>query len=97
MSKRKSKHVGSSLTSLFDEMGITEEVNALTYKKMIAAQIQATMKKRRITQVELAKKMKTSRTVVNRLLDPSDAGVTLSTLTKVSKALGLGLRLSLVT
>jgi antitoxin HicB len=43
----------------------------------------------------LASSMGTSRTVVYRLLDPSDTGVTLETLSRVARALGLGLKVSL--
>jgi DNA-binding Xre family transcriptional regulator len=49
------------------------------------------MKRRKITQVKLAKAMRTSRTVVHRLLDPHDTSVTLATLAKASKALGVKL------
>ena len=85
------KHIGSTLHSLFDETGERETVNLLTQKKLIAARIVGAMAKRRMTQTELARSMKTSRTVVHRLLDPSDTGVTLSTLWKASNALGVKL------
>lgn len=49
------------------------------------------MARRKMTQTELAKAMKTSRTVVYRLLDPKDTSVTLATLAKASKALGVKL------
>jgi antitoxin HicB len=85
------KHIGSTLNSLFAETGEQETVNLLTQKKLIAARIVVAMAKRRMTQTELARSMKTSRTVVHRLLDPSDTGVTLSTLWKASNALGVKL------
>lgn len=44
-----------------------------------------------MTQAGLAEAMATSRTVVHRLLDPSDTGVTLATMIKASKALGVKL------
>jgi antitoxin HicB len=49
------------------------------------------MVRQKMTQVELAKAMRTSRTVVHRLLDPHDTSVTLATLAKASKALGVRL------
>jgi transcriptional regulator with XRE-family HTH domain len=69
----KNKHVGSTLDSLLDELGEREEERAMTRQKM--------------TQAELARAMRTSRTVVHRLLDPRDTSVTLATLSKASKAL----------
>jgi antitoxin HicB len=49
------------------------------------------MARRNMTQKALAEAMHTSRTVVHRLLDPSDTGVTLATLWKASKTLGVKL------
>lgn len=83
----KKKYIGSTLDSLFEELGEREEVELLTQKKLLAAKIERAMAQRKMTQVELAKAMRTSRTVVHRLLDPHDTSVTLSTLAKASKAL----------
>jgi antitoxin HicB len=63
----------------------------LTQKKLLAAKIERAMVRQKMTQVELAKAMRTSRTVVHRLLDPHDTSVTLATLAKASKALGVRL------
>ncbi|HEY2408455.1 MAG TPA: helix-turn-helix transcriptional regulator [Polyangiaceae bacterium] len=83
----KKKYIGSTLDSLFEELGEREEVELLTQKKLLAAKIERAMTRQKMTQVELAKAMRTSRTVVHRLLDPHDTGVTLATLAKASKAL----------
>ena len=85
------RHIGSRLTSLFDEMGETHDVDLLTQKKLLALKIQRAMQKKHMSQSELAKAMETSRTVVHRLLDPTDTGVTLATVAKASKALGVRL------
>jgi hypothetical protein len=66
----KKKHIGSTLDSLFDELGEREEVELLTQKKRLAAKIERAMVRRKITQVELAKAMRTSRTVVHAARDP---------------------------
>jgi DNA-binding Xre family transcriptional regulator len=68
-----------------------KEVELLTQKKLLAAKIERAMVRQKMTQVELAKAMHTSRTVVHRLLDPHDTSVTLATLAKASKALGVRL------
>jgi predicted XRE-type DNA-binding protein len=90
-----SKRIGSTLRSLFDELEETGELDLLTRKKVLADQIRAGMERAQVTQVKLASAMRTSRTVVHRLLDPSDTGVTLDTLVRASQALGLELRVSL--
>jgi antitoxin HicB len=87
----KRKHIGSTLDSLLDELGEREDVELLTQKKLLSAKIERAMARRNITQAELARTMRTSRTVIHRLLDPRDTSVTLATLSKASKALGVKL------
>jgi DNA-binding Xre family transcriptional regulator len=85
------KHVGSTLESLFEELGEKDEIDLLAQKKRLALKIERAMERRKMTKAGLAAAMATSRTVVHRLLDPSDTGVTLATLSKASKALGVKL------
>jgi antitoxin HicB len=87
----KKNSIGSTLESLFDELDEREDVELLTQKKLLASKIEQAMARRNMTQSELAKRMRTSRTVVHRLLDPRDTSVTLATLAKASKALGVKL------
>jgi antitoxin HicB len=84
----KKKNIGSTLDSLLDELGEREDAELLTQKKLLAAKIERAMAKRNMSQAELARTMRTSRTVIHRLLDPRDTSVTLATL---SKALGVKL------
>ena len=83
------KHVGSSLGSFLDEMNIREETELLAIKKTLSLQLRQAMKRKSVSQSRLAKEMQTSRTVINRMLDPGDTGVTLATLTRASHVLGL--------
>jgi antitoxin HicB len=85
------RHVGSTLESLFEELDEKEDVDTLTQKKLLAAKIERAMIRKNMTKAGLADAMATSRTVVYRLLDPSDTGVTLATLLKASKVLGVRL------
>jgi len=57
-------------------------------KAQIAASVARAMKRRRLTQSELARRMGTSRMVVHRMLDPADTSITLSTLSSAIVALG---------
>ena len=88
------QHIGSSLRSLYEELGEEEDLDLLTRKKVLADQVAANMKRLSLTKDALAKAMHTSRTVVYRLLDPTDTGVTIETLTKASKALDVDLHIS---
>ena len=85
----KKKHIGSTLDSLLEELGEADDVNLLTQKKLLAAKIERAMVRKKLTKTALAAAMSTSRTVVHRLLDPNDTGVTFATLCKASNVLGV--------
>jgi antitoxin HicB len=91
----KNKHIGSTFSSFLEEEGIREEVDLRAKKKILAEQILAKMQQDQMTRTELAERMQTSRTVVNRLLDPTDTSFTFGTLAKASHALDLDLLVSL--
>lgn len=84
----KNRHIGSSFDDFLDEEGIREVVEAEAIKRVIAAEIADAMNSLGISKTEMAARMHTSRAVVNRLLDQSDTGVTLATLTKAGLAVG---------
>jgi ribosome-binding protein aMBF1 (putative translation factor) len=83
------KHVGSSLDDLLEADGALEQVEAEALKRVIVWQIQRAMGQTGVNKSQLAQKMHTSRTVVNRLLDEMDTGVTITTLVKAGRALGM--------
>lgn len=88
-------YIGSDFDDFLAEDGIQEDVTAAAIKRVLAYQIAQAMKKQGINQTEMARRMKTSRTVVRRLLDTEDTSVTLATLTRASMALGERLQLTL--
>ena len=94
--KRQNKHVGSSLEDFLTEEGILEETRAMAIKETVAWQVQQAMETEKITKVEMAKRMKTSRAALDRLLDPGNGAVTLQTLSRAANAIGRGLRIELV-
>ena len=95
MTKR-NKHTGSSLDDFLKEEGILEETRAIALKETVAWQVQQTMEKEKITKVEMARHMHTSRAALDRLLAPGNASVTLQTLTRAALAIGRDLRIELV-
>lgn len=96
MKKKSNKHIGSSLDAFLKEEGMLEEARALAVKETIAWQVEQAMKKEKLTKMQMAKRMRTSRAALDRLLDPGSTSVTLQTLTKAAKAVGKELRVELV-
>ena|SRR5260221_14309163 len=87
------------LTTLDDFLGREgkrEEFEAIAVKEVLAWQIGEAMKARKISQSGLAQRMRTSRSQVRRLLDPTDGNVTLATLQRAATIVGRKLRLELV-
>jgi predicted XRE-type DNA-binding protein len=89
----KNKHIGSNFDDFLKNEKILAETEALAIKRVIAYQIEKEMKKKKMTKVELAKKMKTSRSSLERLLDPENVSVTLSTLEKAAVIFGKKLKI----
>ncbi len=69
------KHIGSSFESFLEEKGIKDDAELLAQKEILADQIREAMDRKGVTFSALASSMGTSRTVVYRLLDPKDTGV----------------------
>ena len=89
-------HRGPALESFLIDEGIHEELKAIVAKEAIAWQLQQAMKAQRISRKRLAEMMETSRTQVNRILDPKAGNVTLETLQRAAKIVGRRLSVELV-
>ncbi len=96
MKTAKKGRIGSSFDDFLKEEGIYDQTTARSIKRVIARQLDALMDDQGITKAELAKRMKTSRSQLDRLLDPKNASVTLDTLARAAKAVGRRLRMELV-
>ncbi len=90
----KSDHIGSSFEDFLREEGIYEEVEAGAIKKVIACMIEQSMIEGRVSKSEMARRMGTSRTQLDRLLDPAYQSVTLATIAKAASALGKKISIS---
>ncbi len=90
-----SKHIGSTFDDFLEEEGVLAEAEAIAVKRVIAYQLKELMKEQKLTKTQLAKRMKTSRSALERLLDPNNPSVTLLTLERAAKALGRSLRVEL--
>jgi antitoxin HicB len=89
-------HVGSSLDDLLEEDGILAEVNAIALKRVLAWQVLQEMQNRGLSKSQMAVAMSTSRSSLDRLLDPSNTSVTLKTMDRAAAVLGKRLRIELV-
>ena len=87
--------IGSSFHDPLNEDGIFDEVQAGALKKVMTHQLQEAMKAQKLTKVAMAKRMNTSRSQLDRLLDPSNDAVSLEMLSRAATAIGRGIRLEL--
>ncbi|MEL6855807.1 MAG: helix-turn-helix transcriptional regulator [Cyanobacteria bacterium J06607_13] len=89
-------HIGSSLDELLEEDGILSEVSAIAIKRVLAWQVSEAMSNRGLSKTQMAEQMQTSRTSLDRLLDPENTSVTLKTLARAATVLGKRLQIELV-
>jgi hypothetical protein len=89
------QHFGSSFDDWLKEQGIYAEATAHAIKRVLAWQIEQAMKAQGITKAEMARRMHTSRTQLDRLLDPDNDKVQLDTVQRAAMAIGRTLRLEL--
>lgn len=87
--------VGGSFEDFLIEQGTYEETTERAVKRVLAFQLAEEMKAKGITKVKMAEMLDTSRSQLNRLLDPSADNVTLSSLSKVAKLMGRSIHLEL--
>jgi antitoxin HicB len=86
--RKRMDHSGSTFDSFLEEEGIREEAEAVAIKRVLAWQLEQAMQKQRKTKQAMAKQLSTSRSQLDRLLDPRNVSVTLDTITRAAKALG---------
>ncbi|HEX2580477.1 MAG TPA: Fis family transcriptional regulator [Dongiaceae bacterium] len=92
----KNKHKGSSIDDFLKEEGVLEEFQARAIKEVIAWQLQEAMKEKHLSKRKLAAMMRTSRTQLDRVLDPKDGNVTIETLQRAAAILGRKVQVELV-
>jgi antitoxin HicB len=90
------RHRGSTLDGFLEGENVLGEFQAKAIKEVIAWQLAEAMRDRKLTKTALAALMKTSRTQINRVLDPSNGNVTIETLQRAAALLGRRVQLELV-
>jgi DNA-binding Xre family transcriptional regulator len=89
------KNVGSSFDDFLEEEGLLEDVTAVAVKRFVAFQLTEKMAETNLSKAEMARRMETSRSALDRLLDPDNSSVTLQTLQSAVQALGGRLKIEL--
>jgi antitoxin HicB len=89
------EHLGSDFDEYLRDEGLLESSEATAAKRLIAHQIALEMRRCRLTKSEMASRMGTSRPAVDRLLDPTNRSVTLSTLERAASAVGMRISIAL--
>jgi len=88
-----SKYLGSNFNDFLMEEGILEECRAVAIKRVLAHHLQNFMKENQLSKTKMAKDMNTSRSALDRLLDPLNTSITLETMLKVAQITGKSIRI----
>lgn len=93
--EQRNPHIGSSVDEFFAEEGLLEEIEAAAVKRVISLELQSELERKQMTKTELARRLETSRSQLDRILDPDNESITLNTLMKAAALLGKRLHVSL--
>ncbi len=91
-----SRHIGSTLEDFLREENCLEEARAIAIKRVLAWQIEQAMQAQQLTKTEMARRMQTSRSQLDRLLDPNNDKVLLQTVQRAAAAIGKQLNVELI-
>src|SRR6266478_3618179 len=86
--RKVTNHSGSTFDSFLEEERIREEVEAVAIKRVLAWQLSQAMLEQQKTKQAMAKQLRTSRSQLDRLLDPQNVSVSLDTITRAARAVG---------
>ena len=92
---KRTTHIGSTLDDFLSQEGMLEEVSARAIKRVIAWQLAEAMKTQGLTKTAMAERMHTSRSMLDRLLNETDTGLTIETLSRAAQALGYRVKVEL--
>jgi len=93
---KKNKHLGSTLDDFLAEEDLLVECEADALKEVLALQIRQSMEAEGLSKSAMARRMKTSRPALDRLLNPGNTSVTLRTLQRAAQVVGKRLHLELI-
>ena len=88
--------IGSPFDDFLKEDGTYEETTAIAVKRVLAWQLEQAMEEKQMSKNQMAKAMKTSRSQLDRVLDPNNDHIQLDTVIKAARVLGREVRIDLV-
>jgi hypothetical protein len=86
--RKVNQHVGSNFDDFLMDEGIYEEVQARALKRVLVEQLSDAMQSGNLSKVVMAQRMVTSRSQLDRVLDPDNLSIQLDTLFKAARAVG---------
>lgn len=89
-------HEGTSFDDFLKADGIYEACTLIAVKRVLAWEIQKAMDEQNLTKTAMAKRMATSRSQLDRLLNPEKTGVSLETIGRAAAVIGRQLQIQLV-
>jgi len=89
------QYSGGDFDDFLQEEGVLEEVTARAHKRLLALQLEDALAASQLNKTQLAAQLQTSRSQVDRLLDPDYTALTLDSLERLAHALGKQLRIEL--
>jgi hypothetical protein len=89
-------HTGSSFDSFLEEENLLKESEAVALKRVISWQLKAAMSAKHVSKTQMAQCLHTSRSQVERLLDPMNVGVSIGTVARAARAVGKAFRCEFV-
>jgi predicted XRE-type DNA-binding protein len=92
---KRNSHVGSDFEDFLRNEGLLEEVQAAAIKRALTSQLAQSMQEAQLTKAAMARRMRSTRAQVDRLLDPDNHSATLSTIVKAAQAVGKRVKISL--
>ena len=96
MNKNEKGRIGSSFEDFLKDEGTYEETTATAVKRVLAWQLTQAMESKQMSKNRLAKEMKTSRSQLDRILDPDNTGISLEAVMKAARVLGRQVRIELI-
>ena len=96
MNKKRNPNRGSAFSDFLKDEGTYEETTALAVKRVLAWQLEQAMEEQHMSKNQMAKRMKTSRSQLDRILDPDNTKVQLDTIMKAATVLGRDVRVELI-
>lgn len=94
--KKNNSRVGSDFDDFLAAEDIQAEVSLQAIKEVIAWQVSQEMQRQKLTKVEMARRMRTSRSALDRLLSPRNTSMNLDTMDRAARVLGKRVRFDLV-